>query len=251
VTVNPNGGYIVTGTDPVALTGTIKVTVVILNSLDGASLTVTSTLLVGDSNNLFLQQMYQNLLGRPLDPVGAAAFESLLARGATRTQIAQMILASDEYHADEVTALFQRYLHRAPDPYALSAFTIALRSNTIEQVTAIILTSTEYYNLAGATFDLYITSLYNDVLHRAPAAGDLAAFRNYVAAGANIQQVINVFLYSNEYRMNLVQSFYQGFLKRTASVGELEGWVNLLQGGATDEDVISGIIGSDEYFLLA
>jgi hypothetical protein len=99
----------------------------------------------GGTNDGFLTALYQDALGRAADPAGRSAFDQALASGATPTQVAAAIFASDEYRHDLVQGFYLRYLHRPADAGGLSAFVNALKAGARDQdVIAAILASGEY-----------------------------------------------------------------------------------------------------------
>jgi hypothetical protein len=94
----------------------------------------------------FLLSLYTQVLDRPADAAGLEGWESLLSCCASRADIAAAVLASPESAADEAQSLYQTYLHRAPDPGGLAAFTSALEQGLpIELAIAIMLESDEYF----------------------------------------------------------------------------------------------------------
>jgi hypothetical protein len=58
-----------------------------------------STIMVGTSTELFLNQMYVAILNRPIDPVGLQDWTTALADGATRTKVVKDIFDSAEAKA--------------------------------------------------------------------------------------------------------------------------------------------------------
>src|SRR5262249_34833444 len=52
----------------------------------------------GSQANSFLVPLYHDVLGRDIDPVGQAAFSSLLQQGVTRTDVAALVVNSPESH---------------------------------------------------------------------------------------------------------------------------------------------------------
>jgi hypothetical protein len=99
------------------------------------------------SDNLrYLVALYADILGRDLDPTGAAGFGALLAAGASRAQVAAAILASTESDKLVVGSLFHRYLKRAPDPIGQTAFVDQLQSGGTESdILAAVVSSDEYF----------------------------------------------------------------------------------------------------------
>jgi phospholipase C len=100
----------------------------------------------GATNDGFLDAVYGDLLQRPPDSQGRQFFDQQLAMGVTRSQVAAMIFASDEYRHDLVRGYFSRFLHRATDPSGLTTFVNELGSGvTNQQVIATLVGSDEYF----------------------------------------------------------------------------------------------------------
>jgi hypothetical protein len=98
----------------------------------------------GGTNMGFLQAVYQDVLGRSLDPAGAQTWGALLSSGTTFTTVAADILNSSESQTDIVNNAFQQFLHRAADPSGLATYTGILQSGgSLEQITADLVGSLE------------------------------------------------------------------------------------------------------------
>jgi hypothetical protein len=99
----------------------------------------------GSSSAGFLAAAYQDLFGRPIDPIGQADLAAALGAGATRQQVAALLLASDEYLNLRVTGFYRLFLLREPDPAGLASHVARLKmgvSSTDEA--AVFLGSAEY-----------------------------------------------------------------------------------------------------------
>jgi hypothetical protein len=102
----------------------------------------------GGTNAGFASALYQVALGRAIDPIGAQAVNQALAQGISRGAIALNVLRSTEGETDEITALYQKFLHRVPDSGGLSASLALLNSGvSVEQLQAILIGSDEYLSL--------------------------------------------------------------------------------------------------------
>jgi hypothetical protein len=102
----------------------------------------------GGTNDGFLSALYQDILGRAIDPSGKAAFEQALANGITRAQVAAQLFASAEYEQNLVNGYYATYLHRTADPGGLAFFSGQLANGTRdEDVLAQMLGSQEYFSL--------------------------------------------------------------------------------------------------------
>jgi hypothetical protein len=80
------------------------------------------------ANSAFLGAVYQDALGRPLDPAGAALFAQWLSLGATRAQVAQAVVGSVEYRARQITVAYQTVLGRPADPAGQQHFLALLQT---------------------------------------------------------------------------------------------------------------------------
>jgi PKD repeat protein len=207
-----------------------------------------------DPNQVYVGQLYKDLLNRSADAAGLAFFTGELDNGtATRQHVVQAILSSGEYHTDVVQALYTELLHRSADPAGLSALTtLFAQGGTDEQVAATLAGSGEYFtNRGGGTNDGFLTALYQDALGRAVDAAGRAAWDQALAAGTTPPQVASAIFASTEYDQDLVQKFYTKYLGRSADPTGLTNFVNGLQTGMHDEDVILSIVTSGEYFVRA
>lgn len=102
----------------------------------------------GDGTNEgFLNAAYEDALGRPIDPAGLAWWTQVLAGGASRTQVVDEILITQEYRQDTVEHAYLQLLFRQADPAALQYWVGVLNSGASDQmVYAGIAGSDEYVN---------------------------------------------------------------------------------------------------------
>jgi uncharacterized delta-60 repeat protein len=97
------------------------------------------------SNDGFLTTLYQDVFQRSVDPSGQATFGPLLNQGATRTQVADLVFASDEFRLRFVQGSYERFLGREPDPVGLGSSIHALKQGVQEQdIIAALIGSGEY-----------------------------------------------------------------------------------------------------------
>jgi len=100
---------------------------------------------VGNTTTAWLNGVYQNVLGRAVDPTGAAAWNAALQAGLSRQTIATDIMNSNEGTADQVVDAYRTLLRRTPDPVGLATWQAALQQGmTTEQLTVAIATSPEF-----------------------------------------------------------------------------------------------------------
>jgi hypothetical protein len=95
----------------------------------------------------FLGSLFQDVLGRPIEQTARDAFNRLMQQGASRTQVALIVVSSSEAEARVVQALYQTFVHRPADQAGLNFYVNALQHGArFEAVVADIVGSQEYYN---------------------------------------------------------------------------------------------------------
>jgi len=107
----------------------------------------------GGDNTTFLNALYEDLLGRPADPGALATFLPLLNGSTSRSQVAAIVLASNEYDHDLVNSYYERFLGRAADAGSAGSVTELSLGTTDETVIAQILGSAEFFGLAQTQAD--------------------------------------------------------------------------------------------------
>jgi hypothetical protein len=100
----------------------------------------------GNTNAGFLSALYQDALGRNLDPTGQSLFSRRLSAGATRAQIVSAIFASAEYRQDLIRDYYHSILGRPADSTGLALFAGALAGGTHDEaVVAELFGSAEFF----------------------------------------------------------------------------------------------------------
>ena len=229
---NPGGGFTATAT----------------SAANNTSAFSASIGFAGNSNTLFVNSLYGLLLNRAPDS-GSVGWVNALNSGASPTQVVLGIESSTEYLADQIDALYERYLNRAADATGLQNYLgLLLAGGTLEQVAEGLVSSQEYFQDHGSTNQGYVNGLYHDVLGRAGSPAEVNAWVVALDGGTSRDQVAVDFLTSTEYRTDLVTGYYSEFLGRAPDSAGLNGWVSALESGSTDQQVLAGILGSPEGF---
>jgi uncharacterized delta-60 repeat protein len=100
----------------------------------------------GDARGGFVDALYRDVLRRYADEAGRQNWIAFLDSGASRSEVAAAFLRSLEADQGEVTGLYHRFLHRAPDAGGLAAYTGALQRGAAgELVLAAVSGSDEYF----------------------------------------------------------------------------------------------------------
>ncbi len=216
-------------------------------------------------NQLFITNVYQQLLHRAPDPAGLAHWAGQLDSGVSPSAVVQEIEQAplNEYPTDVVTALFQHYLRRAPDAVGLNIWVNQLVGGaSIESVTASIVGSPEYFAHQGSTNAGFVNGLYSDVLGRPADAGGQALWVGFLNGGGSRNQAALAFQSTTEYWTDLLKGgpwtaynpltnwggYYPEFLHRTADAGGLNYFLEQFVAGVSDQAILAAIFGSAEGY---
>lgn len=232
-------------------TGTYTATVTVTPSGQPA-FAITSTIAIsGPRNERFTREIYGDLLGRGLDPVGLSFFRSYLAAGgnARRRAGAGLVLNSQEYRRRSVAGMYLVYLGRAPTAAEsdVGYFTLA-SGQPYNTVRASVLGSGAYYAAHGSTVNGFLESVYLDVLERPIDDSARATFSGLLAGGTTRTAVARTVLDSTEARRLLVGAVYDVLLDRTPSSGERSLWAAALGGTLSEPAFYATLAASLEYF---
>jgi hypothetical protein len=93
----------------------------------------------------------------------------------------------------------------------------------------------------------YVTALYQGVLHRDPAATEVAYWSLQLNNGVSPESIVNAFTASPEYRADLIQGDYQRFLGRKPAPTETNYWSDQLKSGLGENQLQADFLGSPEY----
>lgn len=201
-------------------------------------------------NELFVIQVYRDLLRRSPEREGLELWTGLLDRGMSRGEVVFRIQASPEYHGLVVRDLYSRVLGRQTDPIGLPFWTEFLnRGGTTEQLRVILFSSDEYFQRrAGGTNPGFVAALYRDALFRPPEPAAAQGWGELLAAGVSRATVAEGVVGSREFDWWVVRGFYLLWLRRDPDPAGHDALVGHLQRGVTDDEVLAVILASPEYF---
>ncbi len=207
----------------------------------------------GNTNASFLAAMYQDLLGRPIDPTAQARYLNALAGGALPMNLALIVLTSQEGFTVTSTNLFQSLLHRTPDAASVTNMVSLLtKGGKDEDLITILAGSQEYYqNSRGSdtVINQWITQAYRDLLGRVPTDAELASAKAQLNTGATPASVIAGLQATPEYLTILINQAYGSILGRAPEASAITGGIAYLSGGGTVQGLEALLYGSDEYFV--
>jgi hypothetical protein len=199
---------------------------------------------------IFINALYQDLLGRSADAAGTTYWMNQLLLTGSRSAVAQGLWDSPEHRDLEVNQFYLNLLHRPADPSGLAYWVNNMLAGKSEAtVEADILASPEY--LADHAGDAaFVTGLYRDVLGRAPDTSGQVFWLAQLQRGASTRQVIDAFISSPEALGRVVDGYYLAFLQRTADAPGRQYFLEqLLTGGSGQEEAVGvQILSSAEFF---
>jgi uncharacterized protein (TIGR03118 family) len=237
---------------------TVRVTV----SEEGVSATIASTVTIGQEllpindpahptpNQLYVAEVYTDVLLRRVDAAGLLYWSRQLDAGAPRDVVAGQLTHSAEYYSNIIIQpAYEKYLGRAADASGLAFWVAQMQQGlTDEELEAGFIGSDEFFNHAGGTDKLWVDALYVDLLGRLPDAQGEAYWVAKLVAGASRASVAFGFTDSAEREAERITADYLQFLDRLPSPTEVDAWLNEFEQGVTNEDVITGFAASDEYY---
>ncbi len=219
------------------------------NGTAGGNTNVTLGFRCYSNDELWIDELYLDVLSTEGDLAGIATLSDLLKGGSSREDVALVFLQSVEYRTLLVQSWYQRFLHRSPTADEIANLVGMLVGATDEEVEAAILGSDEYYNSrGGGTNAGFVEALYQDILGRAPTAAEAHQWDVAIGAGATRNEVALQILTSIEARTLLVNSWFQAFLGRAPTPVELNFFLQQFGAGATDEQLLASLLGSQEHF---
>ena len=202
-------------------------------------------------DELWLNQVFQDTLGRSLQPGEDTFFINQLRVGVQRSDVVLEILSSPEYRSLQVTAAFTAALHRAPDPGSVSYYVnFYAQGDTTEQIEGMIYGSPEYLKTqGGGSNEGFLEALYSDVLGRPLDQMGRDFWGPQLASGATDETVADGVLNSDEAHRRLIVAGYQKFMRRPTSTDEVNYWSDRFLHGLTDEQFYARLMASPEYYL--
>jgi hypothetical protein len=135
----------------------------------------------------FLNALYEDVLGRSIDPTALAIYEAQISGGATDEAVALDVLTSTEGRQVLVRGYYQRFLHRVADDIGLNAYVAMLAGGgTDEDVIAAIVGGSEYLanvSRSTATIDWGDSSPASTVTFTVSGTDTLSSSHTYSEEG--------------------------------------------------------------------
>jgi hypothetical protein len=193
------------------------------------------------SDQAFLQQLFLDVLGRPIDSGGAAGFGAALAGGESRATVLGELLGSAEYSAWQVEPVIRLYhaaLARMPDYAGLQNWSNALHAGTLTLTGAAdqFAASAEFVLKYGSLDNTgYVQQLYRNVLGREADPTGLTDWVGRLNGGASRGTILVGFSESDEFKADMANQvelvrLYYLLERRMPAAAELQYWVGFFNG---------------------
>jgi hypothetical protein len=195
----------------------------------------------------YVRDLYLTVLGREPAPADVRYWGGLLDQGVPALVVAGELSRSLEWTRSRVRAIY-RQLGRKPDPAGFAYWVNGVRSAafTVEDATALILGSAEYYERAGGTDTTFIEALYDDVLDRSPDPGGLAFWRSQLRAGLSRAGLVTALVRNDERQARLLRRTVRRVLDRSLLPGDAPWADGFAAGTNTEPRIVAAVAGSDE-----
>jgi len=196
----------------------------------------------------FVSALYRNVLQRNGSPAEINAWVGRMSQGVTPAQVALGFTNSHESHQVQVISAFQEVLHRLPELPALQFFAGFMdQGGTSVDVRRELFASAEY-QFAHPDNQTFVLGLYQDTLHRPPAAAELQSWVSNLTFGVSRDRAAQLFLDSNERLGQAVDTLYFLYLGRAESASERASWIaEAHRSGGAIERIAAGFAASREF----
>ena len=199
-------------------------------------------------------RLYQGILDRDADGLGAKNVVDSVNNGTSLTDIANSFLNSAEFGGANTAAaindLYQSLLGREADSAGSEGWAALLANGgSLADIAAGIAVSAEAQEVDQSNGD-FVRDLYTSALGREADEAGLDAWVSQLFNGTSRADVAKGIVGSAEAseksNSDFVDALYQSALGREADAAGKAGWVAVLENGGSHADVALGIVGSAE-----
>jgi hypothetical protein len=200
-----------------------------------------------------ISAVYQDSLGTAATPEQVEFWEYRVAREGAGVLL-DAIENTDKYRTARIVAAFEATLGYTPSATQLATHLAWVNdgTRTIDQVEPYLLGNVTYYNHVGGTDRLYITALYQHILHRAPTAENMDYWLERLPTQGRPAMVDSLWSNGQAVRVRIVAT-YQHFLGVTPTTTQIDYWLDRLVGlpVPTEAPLRRTAVGTDQYLTYA
>jgi hypothetical protein len=196
----------------------------------------------------YVDHVYRDLLGRPVDAPGGRWWVAALDGGLARPAVTPAVVSSREWAGAVVRSAYQEILGRAAASGETGPWADAIvHGSQVSDVRALLLGSDEFLRHHGGTVDGFVDGLWQTVLGRPVDDSGRAWVQSMLAAGSGRAGAAHAVLVTAEAWGRRVEAWYQALLGRSAGAGGRGYWVPVLTSGTPEQAVPVAITASNEY----
>lgn len=199
---------------------------------------------------LYVGQVYIDVLGREADPGGLAGWVDAIQRGMSRSMVASGFVGSREYRLLKIDEAFRGVLDREPTPAERDSWlrTTYLAPLSPDSLFQRFLWTQEFYDNSGGTDEGWANGLYELVIGRSASPTEQAYWAR-MTAELGRATVANLVYNAWETRRERVDLTVQTYLRRPATETEKSDWA-YFAGRRGFLPLRALLMGTAEYWVL-
>ncbi len=209
-----------------------------------------STIVVGNANEQYLNQVYLSLLDRPIDPVGVSGWEAELNAGVARYSIVTAIEGSQEFALTTLAGLSKTLVGTAPTAAEQTA-ALALQAHgqaDMLSLESIVLNSPGFYQTKGGNTNAgFVAAVGQAATGAALTSAQTTSLLAMANAGNRAGVVSTVLGYPATFTL-LVNNDYLRYLNRPAEAAGITYYDAELQNKVSPNLVAAQFLASPEYY---
>ncbi len=213
----------------------------------------------GAAPERYLNQLYLDLLGRPIDGEGLTFWGNALNSGIARSVIAQDVANSKEALTFDVQREYQEFLNRPADPAGLIYYVQQMQIGLpLANVEAALASSPEFVAQGGT----FLTNLYQRGLKRGLDLAGSNYWTGLLNSGRVSEFSVAATILLGSERANIITDFpgtpnidlgwYEAYLGRVGDPMGLQSWNALLSSQLFSfQSVLAEFLSTEEFFIVA
>lgn len=201
--------------------------------------------------NLYVGQVYIDVLGREADTGGLSGWVAAIQRGMPRQQVAGGFVTSTEYRLLKIDEAYREVLGREPDAGGRLGWLRGIQRGVTspDDLYQVFLSTQEFYLSHGGTDRSWVNGLYELVIGRSASPGEQDYWADLTAKNGR-KAVVNLIYNAAESRRERVNLAFLTYLRRPATDAERASWATFgLSNGFLA--LRARLLGGAEYWELA
>jgi Domain of unknown function (DUF4214) len=196
----------------------------------------------------YVDAVYRDLLGRPVDGAGRTYWSSLLDNGMPPGAFTRQIAVAPEWLGHTVDVLYREVFGRGPDPSGLNYWIGVLAGgNRVAAVASNLYGSDEWFFSHGGNNSSFVDALYRAILRREPDSGR-SYWLGLLAQGRTRADIAGAFYTTYESNARRVDRLYAELMKRVVDPAGRDYWANQLV--VVDDIVLAALLTSSPEYML-